>query len=980
MKGGEILRSVDSNSANQLSTERTRKNKNKKTKGDSFMSSFRKSLSVVLAIVMVLSLMAPVLAATPTDVTGTAYQDSVTKLSALGVLNGYPDGTFKPDSNITRAEFAKVADYMLGMGAAADLSKGQTKFKDVGASHWASGLINVATEKGLLKGYPDGTFKPEANVSYAEAITILVRALGMGPVVEGKGSWPANYLSQASSVGITKDVSGLDGNAQAIRGSIAQLAWNTLTAEKWGAKDYSSTGITYGPLGKALLEDQFSNYTYKNIDGKFVSKSFDNVTVVGTQLAGGLNKDKITLKLDDQASLKAMLGATVNTADVQVTDTSVDLNSLYGKKVNLLFGKDNKIASISVNTADIVAGTVDKNGYNTTDNKITVNGKDYSFKSDAIMYLNTKSYSFSAANFAAIASAVGNSAAKVTLVLDSGRIQSMNMFVADAITVPGGGVTMKQFVVKEIKSTSDVTNVAASPSSQFKLNDATADANKYVIVKNGKVATAADIKAGDALTYIYNTTSNVYYLVASDNKVTGTISNIAEDSLASNSSVRKILSVGGKDYPMTVDGSVYMTKTGNVDNVVAIDTTAKDFYNQSATLTLNANGQIILVSGAVKSSASMQTGIVSKAIWDGIPASDGTTDKYIQILTPNGQKLSYKVKGDKYKQMSANGALSTAADVKVAAGAIAAGSIVVYDVSVDGTINANRLFDTKGYSISDSQQLVYVDTVTTPTTIRINNNNKKITVGATSYYASASTTYLNQNTFSIEGISGWSNLVSADKTTDGNDINNLLDNGNFYIVRDQNNMITSIIVNYNADITNGGVAYLGSTAQYGIYVGTQNQSSDDFVTLFVNGKQVTYTVANGVYSPAEAGAGTHPEKGDLVKFQLNGDGKFDGGSSLAARQGNFRADISAIAKNQSDSDKIKTFDKTNRLMTITAAATRDGQANVTTLKLASDAVIYDMRAGGMKIGTMDDLAAGQYVYVDSYKVADDNYQIVVIVQ
>ena len=978
MKGGEILRSIGSNSANQLNTEKTRENKNKKTKGDSFMSSFRKSLSVILAIVMVLSLMAPAFAATPTDVTGTAYQDSVTKLSALGVLNGYPDGTFQPEKNITRAEFAKVAVYMLGMEAAADLSKGQTKFKDVGGTHWASGLINVATEKGLLKGYPNGTFSPEANVSYAEAITILVRALGMGPVVEGKGTWPANYLSKASSAGITKGVAGLDGNAQAIRGSIAQLAWNTLTAEKWGEKEYTSTGIVYGPLGKALLEDQFSDYVYKDSNDKYVAKSFENVTVEGTQLAGGNDADEITLKVSDQAALRTMLGlaSNVTSATVEVTDKSIDLNSLYGKKVNLLFGKDNKISSISANTADVVEGAVDEDGFNTTDNKIEVNGKEYSFKTDATMYLNTQSYSFSDANFDALAAAVGNSAAKATLVLDSGKISSMNMFVADAITVPGGNVTMKQFVVKEIKSNSSVMNVAASSASQFKMDDVTADVNKYVIVKNGKTATVADIKAGDALTYINNTASDVYYLVASDNKVTGTISKIAEDSNASDSSARKIMTVGGKAYSMANDGKALMTKTGDVDDVTVIDSTTKDFYNQDTTLTLNANGQIVLVSGNVKGSATMQTGVVSKAIWEGNPASDGTTDMYIQIMTANGTKASYKVKGDDYKLMSANGALSTASDATVDATDITAGSIVVYDVSADGTIDAKNLYDTAGYSIDDSVKDIYIKEVTAPTAIRINENNQKITDGATSYYANADTKYLNKNTNSIEGISGWANLVSDDKTANGDDATNLLDNANFFIAYDEDNMITSIIVNFDSDV----VTYLGSDAQYGIYVGTDNQSEDDFVTLFVNGKEVTYTVANGVYSPSEAGAGTYPQKGDLVKFDLNGDGEFDGGSTLVARQGNFRADISAIANDENDSDKIKTFNKTDRIMTFEAAATRDGEVGVTTLKLASDAVIYDMRDGGMKIGTMEDLVAGQFVYVDSFKSADDVYEIIVIAE
>jgi len=167
------------------------------------MKSLKKSLVFLVVLTMVLSTIAPVFAATPSDVTGTDYEAAVSQLVTLGVIAGYEDGTFKPDQSITRAEFAKIACYVVGVKDAADLSKGATKFKDVPATHWASGFVNIASEKGLLKGYPDATFKPEANVTYAEAITILVRALGMAPVVEGKGTWPANYLAKASAAGVT---------------------------------------------------------------------------------------------------------------------------------------------------------------------------------------------------------------------------------------------------------------------------------------------------------------------------------------------------------------------------------------------------------------------------------------------------------------------------------------------------------------------------------------------------------------------------------------------------------------------------------------------------------------------------------------------------------------------------------------------------------------------------------------------------------
>ncbi len=966
LKGGERLVLKDNSSKSQLSKQ-SNPNKNiLKNKGDSFMSS-RKMLSLLVVFALVFTLMAPAFAAAPTDVVGTPYEESVGKLSALGVLAGYPDGTYKPDQNITRAEFAKIATYILGLQSAADLSKGQTNFKDVNASHWASGYVNMAAEKGMIKGYPDGTFKPENNVTYAEAITILVRALGMGPVVEGKGTWPANYLSKASEAGITSDVATIAGNDKAIRGTIAQLAWNTLEAEKWGEKEYTADGVVYGPLGKALLEVQYKDYVYKDADGKFVPKAFEDVEVTGTQLAGGLASNEIKIK---KTGLDALLAS--NEETVEVTAADVDLNSLFGKKVNILFGKDNEVSYIKVNSENVVEGNV--TDFNTTDNKIEVNDKEYAFKTDAKIYVNTKDYTFSDANFDAIATAVGDSAAEVTLVLDSGKIAAMNMFVADDITV--GAVVMEHFVVKEIKSNGEVKNVAVSPATKFDLDDVTADPEKVVIVKNGKAATKDDIKAGDAVTYIKN--GDLYYLVVSDSKVTGTITKISDDENGASSSTRKKITIDGKEYAMTRDNSALMTKTSNVDDVTAIGATISDYYNKEAALSLNAAGEIILVSGSVKGSATMQTGVVAKAIWEGNPDAAGNTDFYIQVLTSAGEKKAYKIKGDDYKDNPTGATLSTYADTTVAANAITAGQVVLYDVSADGTINAENLYEITTRDINDSVEDVYVEYVNTPTTIRIKDATQKITVAGTDYFANSSTVYLNSDTVDSDNpskIADWDKIVSDDKTADGNDATNLLDNGNFYLVYDENKMIEDVIVN----IDTTGTSLLGSTAKYGLFVEKQSQGDDDIITLYVNGQEVQYTVARDVYNQSDD-ATLFVKKGDLVRFDIDGDGKFDGGANLAARQANFRADISVLADTEANADKVKSINKSDRIVIFEASKTRDGQAGLTSVKLASDVLIYDARSGAMKMGTIDDIVAGQFIIVDDYDATDDVFGIVIVVE
>lgn len=96
-------------------------------------------------------------------------------LAAKGIIKGFPDGTFRPADGVTRAEAARII--VLTKGLFED-AHGQPVFKDVPIDHWAFGTIQAATKAGLLNGYPDGTFKPDAPISRAEAVSLLLRLSG----------------------------------------------------------------------------------------------------------------------------------------------------------------------------------------------------------------------------------------------------------------------------------------------------------------------------------------------------------------------------------------------------------------------------------------------------------------------------------------------------------------------------------------------------------------------------------------------------------------------------------------------------------------------------------------------------------------------------------------------------------------------------------------------------------------------------------
>ena len=113
------------------------------------------------------------------DVAATSwYNTAVSTLSSMGIITGYPDGTFRPNAAITRAEFAAIAARFDNDG-----DKTAAKFSDI-ATHWAKDEISIAYNNGWITGYPDGTFDPQRDITRAETITLVNRILNRQPETE----------------------------------------------------------------------------------------------------------------------------------------------------------------------------------------------------------------------------------------------------------------------------------------------------------------------------------------------------------------------------------------------------------------------------------------------------------------------------------------------------------------------------------------------------------------------------------------------------------------------------------------------------------------------------------------------------------------------------------------------------------------------------------------------------------------------------
>jgi len=203
------------------------------------MRSAKRLLSILIVMALSVSMMVNVFAFE--DVAETHKNSgAIELLASLQIIGGYEDGTFRPDAQISREEFAKIVYVLINGTYDSTVFMGSTRFSDVASDRWSSGYINWATNMGIVGGYPDGTFKPADNVTIAEAAKMLVTALGYKAQ---NYTFPYGFIAQATQLKIFENVTQVGPDSKALRGTIAEMAKNTLFAENTPA--FSSYDI-YG--------------------------------------------------------------------------------------------------------------------------------------------------------------------------------------------------------------------------------------------------------------------------------------------------------------------------------------------------------------------------------------------------------------------------------------------------------------------------------------------------------------------------------------------------------------------------------------------------------------------------------------------------------------------------------------------------------------------------------------------------------------
>ena len=334
---------------------------------------------------MMLSVMVVGAGAAFSDQSKIKNTEAVDACTALNIIGGYPDGSFKPEGNITRAEATKMICVALNGGKDPATSTNATPtFSDVRTNAnaaWAEGYIESCVAQGIVSGVGGGKFAPAGNVTGVQLAKMLLVALGYNSDIEGftGNAWATNVNVRATQRGLYDGLEKMDTAAAISRDNAAQMVWNALQAleVKYDYTLVSDKGnltstTTLVEKNITLLADKYSGAgVYEGVltgSGKY---SLDATT----------GKDKVFMAKVDKIDGKVA----PDTLGAQKWDCDKDMTALLGQYVKVLVNnKSDAYGVFPVEDENTVVTAAFKD-VKIDDGKIKVNGTSYNYKADAVV-------------------------------------------------------------------------------------------------------------------------------------------------------------------------------------------------------------------------------------------------------------------------------------------------------------------------------------------------------------------------------------------------------------------------------------------------------------------------------------------------------------------------------------------------------------------------------------------------------------------
>lgn len=530
------------------------------------MKNFKQVLALVVVFTLMISSVA--MAAVPADVVGTDYEEAAIRLGALGIMVGDEAG-FRPEDSVKRSEMAKITVIMVGSDAAAKAAAGNTVFSDVAADHWASGYVNVASSLGLVIGNGDGTFAPDAEVTNAQAITMIMRALNYESYAADNGGYPTGFVVAATNAEVLEGVDDIDLNKAATRGVIAQMVNNALEAPMMVQTTYGNGSKEYVISGQnnvaeaTILVDKLKLKKYTGTVSKIDTEK-GRVTITGAEAAK-----------DGDAKLPS---------EIKYSSALTLGSELKELEINLWVDKDNVMICYGMpEETDIIYGYIESvNDYTESQ----MNSKKYSFSGavgeeiESIELSNGVSYSFTAedvddlevytfadgyepkftgadANYKDLDLADAKSAVNVKMpikaAVQDGKIVKLGFFdYTDLVGI------VSEASETAVRATENGLKNGGSKKSFTKLDEA----ESVLVIKDGVAgASLTDIAAGMYVIGTSWTESGAdeasYIILVADNSLTGKFSKKGSSSLTVAGETVRLASA---TIPVSIDGGATFTK------------------------------------------------------------------------------------------------------------------------------------------------------------------------------------------------------------------------------------------------------------------------------------------------------------------------------------------------------------------------------------------------------------------------------------
>lgn len=322
------------------------------------MKRFAKVMSLVLAMCILLGSFGTVSFAAdfPDVANGASYYPAVSLLTSLGIIKGYEDGTFGPDRNVTRAEFTVMLMRAMANSGVASNDLNGIPFKDLEpVKEWAAGDIKTAYSLGIINGMDENTFAPDDQVTYEQALKMIVCAIGYEPVaLEAVGNdaskvWPEGYLAAASNTKLDNGITVVV-EQPAKRWEIARMLYNAFDVEMLEKYTYADGTVGYRKTNKTLLSDKLKiRYSVGEIRAnEKESIEAGRVVRAGEVLIRNNDTNALELVYAGNVSTEGLVGRTVKFYYKEDADYNKTL-------VHLELRKDSAL-SIDVSSIDQVYG------------------------------------------------------------------------------------------------------------------------------------------------------------------------------------------------------------------------------------------------------------------------------------------------------------------------------------------------------------------------------------------------------------------------------------------------------------------------------------------------------------------------------------------------------------------------------------------------------------------------------------------------